>query len=106
MIPENMEEVHKRLAERQAAGDTITETALVYETVCDLLQNYLDNAEDGHYDSVQPVDDQTLAFVSVMGRQLGTYHAQGKSLVDDFQTNSFQMLLDLEEAALKIAGSR
>ncbi|USS90678.1 hypothetical protein [Fructilactobacillus carniphilus] len=106
MIPENMEEVQKRLTDRQAHGEQITEDQLIYETVCDLLQAYLINAEEGHYDSVKPVDDQTLEFVSVMGKHLGNYTAKGTSLVADFKQDSFQMLLDLEAAAQRIAGGR
>ncbi|USS88371.1 hypothetical protein M3M39_02525 [Fructilactobacillus hinvesii] len=106
MIPENMDEVEKRLAEKQAAGEKITRNQLIYETICDLLQAYLINAEEGHYDSVKPVDDQHLEFVSVMGKHLGMYTAKGESLVADFKQDSFQMLLDLEAAAQQIAGGR
>lgn len=106
MIPETMEQVHQRMAELAQAGQPIAEDDLIYQTVQDLLQAYLDNAEEGHYDSVKPVDQKSFEFVSITGRKLGEYQAQSESLVTDFKNNDFKMLLDLEAAANRIAGNR
>lgn len=106
MIPETMEQIHQRMAELAQAGQPVAEDDLIYQTVQDLLQLYLDNAEEGHYDSVKPVDAQTFDFVSITGRKLGEYQAHSDSLVNDFKANDFKMLLDLEAAANRIAGNR
>ncbi|WP_429970430.1 hypothetical protein ACQW5G_05335 [Fructilactobacillus sp. Tb1] len=106
MIPETMEQIHQRMATLEQEGHPVAEDDLIYQTIQDLLQAYLDNAEEGHYDSVKPVDDKTLEFVSITGRKLGEYQAQSASLVADFKAADFKMLLDLEAAADKIAGNR
>ncbi|CAJ2232877.1 hypothetical protein [Fructilactobacillus sanfranciscensis] len=106
MIPETMEQIRQRMAELEQAGQPIAEDDLIYQTIQDLLQAYLDNAEEGHYDSVKPVDAKNLDFVSITGRKLGEYQSYSDSLVNDFKTNDFKMLLDLEAAANRIAGNR
>ena len=106
MISETMEQIRQRMAELEQAGQPIAEDDLIYQTIQDLLQAYLDNAEEGHYDSVKPVDAKNLDFVSITGRKLGEYQSHSDSLVNDFKTNDFKMLLDLEAAANRIAGNR
>ncbi|ANZ57836.1 hypothetical protein BGL34_03350 [Fructilactobacillus lindneri] len=105
-IPETMEQVHVLLAEMQQKGHQITEDELIYQTVQDLLQTYLDAAEEGHYDSVKAVNQQTLEIVSITGKHLGTYQTKATSLVDEFKNNAFKMTLDLEYVANKVVGGR
>lgn len=103
MIPETMDQIRQRMVLLEQEGHPMTEDDLIYQTIQDLLQLYLDNAEEGHYDTVKPVDEKTLNFVDIHNQKIGEFKANSESLVNDFKTSDFKMLLDLEEAAIKIS---
>lgn len=49
--PENMTELNKQYLEEQKRDPTITKQQLIRRAVADAFQDFLSEAEEGHYDS-------------------------------------------------------
>lgn len=105
-VPENMEEVAMKIARYQVHGQTVTEAAVINQAVKDILQAYLDEALEGHYDDVTMLHDGTLVVTDVMGDQAGQLKPQGKNWVADFKANADALDERFADAAQQIAGHR
>lgn len=105
-VPENMEEVAMKIARYQVHGETITETEVINQAVKDILQAYLDEALEGHYDDVTMLDDGTLVVTDVMGDETGKLQPQGDDWVADFKADADALDERFANAAQQMAGHR
>ncbi|KRN26287.1 hypothetical protein FD14_GL002355 [Secundilactobacillus similis DSM 23365 = JCM 2765] len=104
-VPATMAEVEQAVADRQAAGETVTVDDVIKQTVKDSLQAYLDYSEEGHYDSAK-WQDADLAVFDVTNDPIATVKPQGESFVADFKQSPDALFFYLQDEAMKIAGVR
>ena len=76
-VPENMEEVAMKIAQAKVRGHELTKEEVITTAVRDILQGYLDEALEGHYDDVKMLDDGTLEVTDVMGEKVGKVEPSG-----------------------------
>lgn len=105
-VPENMEEVAMKIAKYQVHGKKLTEDQVITTAVRDILQAYLDEALEGHYDDVKLADDHTLVVTDVMGADAGRVTPQGDDWVADFKNDADAVDEYLADEAQKIVGHR
>ncbi|MEM0513752.1 hypothetical protein [Limosilactobacillus fermentum] len=60
--PENMTELNKQYLEEQKRDPTITKQQLIRRAVADAFQDFLSEAEEGHYDSGKLVGNEIQVF--------------------------------------------
>lgn len=102
MIPENMNEIDLKMEELKNEGKTIDKDTLITETVLQLFQAYLDNAEDGHYDTGYLVDGNQIEVKSIANKSVA-FVKTNEGFVESFKKDSFTLLLCLEKEAHRVA---
>lgn len=102
MIPENMNEIDLRLEELKNEGKIVDQDTLIKETVLKLFQSYLDNAEDGHYDTGYLVADNQIEVKNIQNKPVTLIKTE-ESFVSEFKRDAFNLLLWLEDEAHRIA---
>lgn len=105
-VPENMEEVAMKIAQYQVRGQKLTETEVITTAVRDILQGYLDEALEGHYDDVTMKADGTLVVTDVMGDPAGEVKPHGENWVADFKADADALDERFANEAQKIVGHR
>ncbi|MBS1005595.1 hypothetical protein JK163_04675 [Levilactobacillus brevis] len=104
-IPMDMDEVQMRQLQLKQHGEVASEDEIIRQAVLDICQNFLDQIEDGHYDSVA-WQEETLTVTDINGDQMAVIKPQGSSFVADFRQNADATLRRLEQAAIQASGAR
>lgn len=104
-IPTNMEEVAMKIAQAQVRGTSLTKDEVIKTAVLYLMQSFMDEALEGHYDDVA-WRDQTLVVTDFMGEEVGTVAPEGADFNTDFEQNADALIERLEIAAERIVGGR
>lgn len=104
-VPENMAEVEKEVAKRQADGKQATIDDVIKETVLASFQAYLEYSEEGHYDSGK-WDGDNIVVTDIMKTVIYTVEPQGESFTADFKRSPDAVFFYLQDAAEKVAGIR
>ncbi|WP_061775841.1 peptidase dimerization domain-containing protein [Levilactobacillus senmaizukei] len=104
-VPADMDEVQLRQLQLKQHGETVTESAIINQAVLDIFQNFLDQIEDGHYDTAT-WQGNDLVVTDIDGRQTATVSPAGASFEADFRDNADQTEQRLEQEAIRAAGGR
>ncbi|KRN97648.1 hypothetical protein IV54_GL001223 [Levilactobacillus paucivorans] len=104
-IPTDMDEVQMRQLQLKQQGETWSEDQIIHQAVLDTFQAYLDQIEDGHYDTAT-WQDEALIVTDINGDQTATVQPQGDTFIADFRKDADQTSADLEQAAIKASGAR
>lgn len=104
-IPSDMDEVELRQFQLKKLGDDRTEDEIIHQGVLDTFQAFLDQIEDGHYDTAT-WQGETLVVTDILGEQTATVAPQGASFIADFRANAEQTQSYLEAQAIKASGAR
>lgn len=104
-IPTDMDEVALRQLQLKKLGEDWTEEAVIKQGVLDTFQAFLDQIEDGHYDTAT-WQNEALIVTDILGQQTATVHPRGSSFIDDFRHNAELTQQYLEEQADRAAGGR
>ncbi|TPR24656.1 hypothetical protein DY120_05080 [Apilactobacillus micheneri] len=102
-IPENMDEVKLKMARLKIdVHEDISEDDIITKAVSDLFQDYLDEAEEGHYDTGS-LDVDTISVVGVTGDKITEFKSKEKDFISDFKKDAMALCFRLEDEAIKIA---
>lgn len=104
-IPENMEEVAMKIARAGVHGQHLNEDKVIKQSVLDIMQAFMDEALEGHYDDVA-WDDNNLKVTDIMGKEVGIVKPTETTFVDDFKKNADDLVERLEAEAGQIVGGR
>ena len=104
-IPTNMEEVAMKIVQAQVRGTILTKDEVIQGAVLDLMQSFMDEALEGHYDDVSWRENQ-LVVTDFMGQEVGTVVPELASFNADFEANADALIERLEDAAERIVGGR
>ena len=105
-VPENMEEVAMKIAQAKVRRHELTKEEVITAAVRDILQGYLDEALEGHYDDVKMLADGTLEVTDVMGEKVGKVQPSGDDWISDFERNADELDERFADEAQKIVGHR
>lgn len=101
-FPEDMNEVEQKLAISQIKNPDMQMDQVIVDSVMDHFQAFLDESEEGHYDTGKLVGNE-IVITSVAGREVARLQPIGEDFISDFKNNSDQILTYLEEQAYLIA---
>lgn len=104
-IPSDMDEVELRQLQLKKLGDDRTEDEIIKQGVLDTFQAFLDDIEDGHYDTAT-WQGESLIVTDIMGDQTATVQPTGKSFIADFRQDADATQEYLQRQAIAAAGSR
>ncbi|MCF6514715.1 hypothetical protein GSH19_00745 [Lactobacillus sp. S2-2] len=102
MIPENMNDIDLKMEELNNEGKSIDKDTLIKETVLQLFQAYLDNAEDGHYDTGYLLDNNQIEVKNIANKSVA-FIKDNEGFIESFKKDSFTLLLWLEKEAHRVA---
>ena len=100
--PENMSEFEDRFAIEKARLPETTRDGLMKQVIEDAFQGYLDEAEEGHYDTGELVGKE-IQIKSVHHELLKSIPPMGDSFEDDFKKDGNKLMWYLEDQADKAA---
>lgn len=104
LIPENMDEVKMKVARAQIDGKTFTEDEVIYQAVADLFQDYLEEAEEGHYDTSHLSDKgDKFTVIGINGEEIASFESTADDFIKDFRTDALKLCFRLEDKATSIA---
>lgn len=104
-ILSDMDEVQLRQLQLKKLGDDVSEEDVIRQGVLDTFQAFLDQIEDGHYDTAK-WQNEDLIVVDILGHQTATVAPVSDSFVTDFRQNSDETQRYLEQQAARAAGGR
>nr|WP_211089071.1 hypothetical protein [Levilactobacillus tujiorum] len=104
-IPTDMDEVQLRQLQLKQHGEDQTEDEIINQAVLDIFQGFLDQIEDGHYDTAS-WQAETLIVTDIGGQQTATVTPQGATFNADFRESAEKLELYLEQEAARAAGAR
>lgn len=104
-IPENMEEVAMKIAQYQVHGQHLEMDDVIKDAVRDTLQEFMDEALEGHYDDVAWVGED-LVVTDIMGEKVGSASPIHANFIEDFKADANELVLRLEQQAAQIVGGR
>ena len=104
-VPENMEEVAMKIAQYQVHGQHLEMDDVIKDAVRDTLQEFMDEALEGHYDDVAWAGEN-LVVTDIMGEKIGMAAPIRDSFIEDFKTDADELVLRLEQQAAQIVGGR
>lgn len=104
-IPENMEDVAMKIARAGVHGQQLDEKQVITQAVLDIMQGFMDEALEGHYDDVA-WNGKNLRVTDIMGKEVGVVKPVGDSFVADFKQNADDLVERLEDEAGHIVGGR
>ena len=104
-IPTDMDEVQLRQLQLKQHGEDRTEDDIINQAVLDIFQGFLDQVEDGHYDTAS-WQGETLIVTDIDGVQTATVTPQGTTFNADFRENADKLELYLEQEAVRASGAR
>jgi hypothetical protein len=102
LIPENMDEVKMKMARAQIDGQHVTEDEVIYQAVADLFQDYLEEAEEGHYDTSH-LEGNTFTVTGINGEEIARFTSTGPDFIADFKQDALALCFRLEDQAIRIA---
>ncbi|CAI2686745.1 MAG: hypothetical protein M3005_02060 [Apilactobacillus sp.] len=102
LIPENMDEVKLKMARMLIDGHQVTEEEVIYQAVADLFQDYLEEAEEGHYDTSH-LNGDTFTVTGISGSQIAEFKSTKENFVEDFRHDALELCFRLEDEAQRIA---
>ncbi|GLB46561.1 hypothetical protein WR164_05400 [Philodulcilactobacillus myokoensis] len=104
LVPENMLEIKQKMKQLSNNGHQVSEDKMIYNAIQTLMQNYLEAAEEGHYDNsiMNPKGNQINAY-DVNNHLIDAIQSTHATFIDDFKQDSFKLILRLEEFADYIA---
>ena len=103
LIPENMKEIQQKVNYLRKFNPHYSEHRLILRTVLNLFQIYLNNAEEGHYDTADFTRQHWLEVKNVNQQRIDLLKPRSGSFVTDFKRNSLWVRIQLEERADRIA---
>ncbi len=98
--PENMTELNKQYFEEQKRDPTITKQQLIRRAVANAFQDFLSEAEEGHYDSGKLVGNEIQVF-GINQKLRHVIKPMGTSFESDFEKDGAKLMWYLEERANK-----
>lgn len=104
-IPENMEDVAMKIARAGVHGKHLDEDQVITQAVLDIMQAFMDEALEGHYDDVA-WKDNSLCVTDIMGKEVGIINPTNETFVADFKQNADELVERLENEAAGIVGGR
>jgi len=104
-IPTDMDEVQMRQLQLKQHGETATEDEIIHQAVLDILQNFLDQIEDGHYDTAA-WQGENLTVTDINGDLTATIKPMAATFIADFRDNADQVTERLEKEAIQASGAR
>ena len=104
-IPENMEDVAMKIARAGVHGKHLDEDQVINQAVLDIMQAFMDEALEGHYDDVAWKGDNLLV-TDIMGKEVGIVKPTNETFVADFKQNADELVERLEDEAGRIVGGR
>lgn len=104
-IPENMEDVAMKIARAGVHGKHLDEDQVITQAVLDIMQAFMDEALEGHYDDVA-WKDNSLCVTDIMGEEVGIINPTNETFVADFKQNADELVERLENEAARIVGGR
>lgn len=103
-IPENMEEVAMKIARAQVRGEHLTQRMVIETAVTEILQSFMDEALEGHYDDVK-LEGSALVVYDFMGQEEGRVTPE-VDWVSDFQADADAVIDKLLAAVGQIVRGR
>lgn len=100
--PENMHEFEDKFAIEKARHPETTRDGLMKQVIEDAFQGYLDEAEEGHYDTGKLVGKE-IQVIGIGEKLLTTIKPIGESFEADFEKDGNQLMWYLEDQADKVA---
>lgn len=104
-IPENMEDVAMKIARAGVHGKHLDEDQVITQAVLDIMQAFMDEALEGHYDDVA-WSGKNLRVTDIMGKEVGIVKPLKQDFVADFKQNAGELVERLEDEAARIVGGR
>ncbi|WP_283680140.1 hypothetical protein [Lentilactobacillus sp. Marseille-Q4993] len=101
-VPLNMDEVNQKVSELKAAGKEATVEDVIYDTILQSFQGYLDEAEEGHYDTAKLVDGE-LGVYGITDKKTHTVDPFSTDWIEDFKANADAVFAYLADSADEIA---
>ncbi|MHA8110172.1 hypothetical protein ACYATP_01455 [Lactobacillaceae bacterium Melli_B4] len=102
-IPENMREVRHAMLDFEDEGKSVDQEEFIAKTVESLFQIYLNQAEDGHYDTAKLVQPDLFQVVDIANNVIYEERSTSASFVADFKDDSDKLLTHLEDVAYNVA---
>ncbi|UQS86288.1 hypothetical protein MOO44_05025 [Nicoliella spurrieriana] len=102
-VPENMREVKHALIDLEDEGKHVDPDQFIGETVENLFQIYLDEAEEGHYDTARLVKPNLLQVFDLTNQVIHEEHSTAESFVADFKNDADKLLMHLGYVAYDVA---
>ncbi|MBW1605261.1 hypothetical protein [Lactobacillus sp. Sy-1] len=102
-IPENMREVKHALIDFEDEGKQVDPDQFIAKTVESLFQVYLDEAEEGHYDTARLVQPDLFQVFDLSNQVIHEERSTAASFVDDFKNDSEKLLMHLGDVAYDVA---
>lgn len=103
LVPENMAEVRIKLNDLRQAGQQIDADEFITHVVLHLFQIYLDNAEEGHYDTAEMTNPGLITVNNVNNAKVAQVSAKDKTFAESFRKNALFLRINLEDQADQIA---
>ncbi|MBU9790262.1 hypothetical protein KTE19_06540 [Lentilactobacillus sp. IMAU92037] len=100
--PENMPEFEDKFAIEKARHPETTREGLMKQVIEDAFQGYLDEAEEGHYDTGKLVGKEIEVY-GLKKELLKKIKPIGDSFEADFQKDGNQLMCYLEDQADRVA---
>lgn len=105
LIPENMSELRNYAAKLQKSGQKVNQKQLIQKVCLRLFQDYLDQAEEGHYDTAHLVNDHELEVLDVMQKPIGHFRLKRGTWASNFKQQALFLEMKLEKTADQIAAA-
>ncbi|MEJ6399711.1 hypothetical protein [Nicoliella lavandulae] len=102
-VPENMREVRHAMVDFEDEGKHVDQDEFIGKNVESLFQIYLDEAEEGHYDTARLTKPNLLQVFDLTNQVIHEEVANGDSFADDFKTDSEKLLMHLSDVAYDVA---
>ncbi|XIF19541.1 MAG: hypothetical protein AJITA_00197 [Acetilactobacillus jinshanensis] len=103
LVPENMAEVRIKLNDLKQTGKKIDPNEFISHVVLQLFQIYLDDAEEGHYDTAKMINPHMIKVHNTNNSKIGQVPSKDKSFAKSFRKNSLFLRIQLEDQADQIA---
>ncbi|MEN2345951.1 hypothetical protein ABC657_05975 [Lentilactobacillus parabuchneri] len=100
--PENIREFEDKFAIEKARHPETTRDGLMKQVIEDAFQGYLDEAEEGHYDTGKLVGKEIQAF-GLNNQLLKSIPPIGDSFESDFEKDGDKLMWYLEDQADRVA---
>ncbi len=94
-----------KIARAGVHGKHLDEDQVITQAVLDIMQAFMDEALEGHYDDVA-WSGKNLRVTDIMGKEVGIVKPLKQDFVADFKQNADELVERLEDEAARIVGGR